>query len=74
MTDLEKINKIVSLCRKGQHVLIYVTEKSFPKVRKMLSTKLPYVRGIFSYKGIVVLALKDTEIKQPHFDQTFEMV
>lgn len=64
----DKIKSIADECRKGRFLYVQCEKKFYPKVRKLLMEFLSYKRGIFTWKGIVILS-KQPNVFTNYFDK-----
>lgn len=72
MILLENENKkIIDLCRKGSHLyVICETSAMKGRIRKeLVKNKISYRRGLFFWKGIILLTTKDVKHFHKYFDE-----
>lgn len=76
-SDLDSIyDKVIKACRKGEFLyLIYSNKKVKKEIKKALkSFKIPFKRGIYMWKGIIIISSSISDEHKSYFDKIYKVV
>lgn len=68
-------NEIIRPCRKGQYIYVICdSENLAKKLKRLLKAHLSDYRGVFTWKGIVVISLTEAYYSNTYFDEIIKII
>lgn len=71
--NFDTLDKAIGSCRKGLFIMLIVDKKQYKKIRMYLRKYLSYKRGIFTYKGILVLVTEEYPEYKKYFNKIIDL-
>jgi len=75
LNDENVFNELIVPCKKGEFIFVICKNKKSIKELKLIMKgyKLPYKRGVFTWKGIIVIGLESMSEWKQYFDKIIEV-